>query len=152
MLADNHDLANVGPLGELLSIRLRRVDLLLSSAFARPGLRTELIVCLAVVASRPGVSQNELARIVRSDASMIVGFVNQLEGMEWMVRRPSETDRRRHALFATDKGEQELARMTAEIRQAEGELLAQVEPEEVAFLRHLLDKIHASCTRAMQAK
>lgn len=152
MLPHSDDLTNVGPLGALLSVRLRRVDLLLGGAFSRPGVKSELIVCLAAIASRPGVSQNELAKIVRVDASLIVAFVNQLEHLGWAVRRSSETDRRRHALYVTKDGEVKLALMAAEIKQSEDELLAQVAPEELAFFRYLLEKIHASCQQRLDAQ
>jgi DNA-binding MarR family transcriptional regulator len=152
MFPDSDDLANVGPLGALLSVRLRRVDLLLGRAFSQPEVKSELIVCLAAIASRPGVSQNQLAKIVRADASLIVGFVNQLEQLGWAVRRPSESDRRRHALYATEGGEAELARMAAEFKQFEEDLLTQVAPEELAFFRYLLDRIHASCQQRLAAQ
>ena len=142
------DLSNVGPLSELLFVRLRRVDLLLGQAFSQVERRSEVVVSLAVIVSNPGISQNELARLIRIDASTVVGIVNSLEERGWAVRRPSEADRRRHALHATPEGEVSLDRMAAEIKQAERALLSSVDPMEVQYLGFLLEKIHASCTKA----
>lgn len=151
MLVETDDLENVGPLASLLSVHLRRVDVLLTRAVAAADTRSEAVVSLALIASNPGISQNQLARLIRQEASTIVGIVNQLEELGWAVRKPSSADRRKHALHATSLGEREIQRISAEIKKAEDTMLAHVAPDEIQFLRFLLAKVHTSCLKTMAA-
>ena len=66
-----------------MSVRLRRVDLFLTRAFAsaatRRNLRYGTISSLALISAHPGVSQGELAEAHNLDKSALVLIVNGLE-------------------------------------------------------------------------
>jgi DNA-binding MarR family transcriptional regulator len=146
------ELGNVGPLAGLISVRLRRLDLLLIETVYGPDLRAEAIVCLAVISARPGISQSEVARLTRRDPATIVGLVNDLTARGLASREASQGDRRKHALHLTPLGETELQRLASELRAAEESLLAGMDPAEIAFLVHLLDKMHAACRAALERR
>lgn len=98
----------VEPLGQSLSFSLRRVQL----ALLRGGLRelsggkvgpAELGV-LTLCAANPGVAQVQVAAALDVDKASVVGLVDRLEGLGWLIRRRSQKDRRRHGLHLTGEG------------------------------------------------
>lgn len=141
---------SIGPLSELISIRMRRVDILLTRCFAEAEaqLRPGLIAALGLIVGNPGISQAELALRSGTDKSIVVGIVNTLEERGWATRKLA-SDRRRHALHITPAGRAELDRIVEQARASEATMLAAIAPEELAFLRYLLDKMHASCMDAL---
>lgn len=138
--------SSIGPLSDLISIRMRSVDILLTRCFAQAEtqLRPGLISALGLIVGNPGISQAELALRSGTDKSIVVGIVNTLEEKGWATRTLA-ADRRRHALHATAAGRAELDRIVDQARASEASMLAAMAPEELAFLRYLLDKMHASC-------
>jgi DNA-binding MarR family transcriptional regulator len=155
MQSTSDALRQVGPLADLLTVRLRNVDILLSDIFYRQyeaDAPSEWLGALAVIDSNPGVTQREVATLVRRHPSAIVTVVNSLEHRGWVVRNPSVNDKRKYALHATPAGRAELHRITAEMKKAEHNLLAGVSPEELAFLHYLLEKVRASCINANELK
>jgi DNA-binding MarR family transcriptional regulator len=141
------DLANVGPLAKLLTVHLRRADIRLSQVFfsQRKDVKGPAFVALSIISTNPGISQNDLARMINMDASIVVGIINQLEALGWAVRERSTDDRRRHALAATEEGRAELEAAAELIQRAEERLLSKMSKEEIEFLRYLLDRVHDSC-------
>ena len=61
---------------------------------------------LRLVAWQPGQSQQLLARQMRTPPSRLVLLVDHLEGRGLIERRRNPDDRRHHALYLTDAGEQ----------------------------------------------
>lgn len=146
---------SVGPLGELMTVRLRRVDVLLSRAFATVtsgrGLRSGMISSLALIVANPGISQNEISQFSGVDKSAIVGIVNRFEELGWVVRKRSEADKRRHELTATPAGEAELAEIVRMIREVEARLLAEVSSEDLDEVSVLLGRMYDSCLNASRS-
>lgn len=140
-----------GLLDQLLTARLRRADIFLSTAFHRVtaahNLKSGAISSLALIIANPGISQNELAEQVRTDKSRIVAIVDVLEREGLADRVQSEVDRRRRALYATPEGVAFLDRLIAEVRELEDMLLSAVPADELARFAETLEKIFASCTR-----
>ena len=141
---------NIGPLSELVGVRMRSVDILLTRCFdpAETQLRSGHISSLALIVGNPGISQAELAQRSGTDKSIVVAIVNALEEKGWATRTLA-ADRRRHALHATPKGRAELDRIVERARASEARMLAAMAPAEIAFLGYLLDKMHASCMDAI---
>lgn len=146
---------HLGPLSELLSVRLRGVDIFLTRGFslatAKWNVRSGLISCLGLIVGNPGISQTELAQPTGTDKSVIVSIVDTLEERGWAKRIRSETDRRRHALYATPDGEKTLSEMVADIRNVEATLMAQIPKEQLDQLSEILCRMHESCIASILA-
>lgn len=147
------DAANLalGRLGDFVGFRLRRVQNQLSRKFASAtadmGLRSGLFSSLAIVVANPGISQSELSREVGLDKSVTVTIVDELEKYGWAERRRSPEDRRRHALFVTPEGNQQLDRLFARMEEVEGDVLHQLTPAEHQLLNDLLDRMYEAVVR-----
>jgi DNA-binding MarR family transcriptional regulator len=137
----------LGPLSELVSVQLRRVDILLTRGFAaaEANLTSGLIGCLGLIIGNPGISQNELAQLTGVDKSYIVTVANSLEELGWAKRTRAPDDHRRYALFATPDGEQALSQIAAQIKEVEDTLLAKIPADELRYLCDLLERMHQSC-------
>ncbi|WP_341897208.1 MarR family winged helix-turn-helix transcriptional regulator [Sphingobium sp. YR657] len=142
----------LGRLDDFLGFRLRRVQNSLSGNFAQAiasyGLRSGEFTTLALVAANPGISQNELAREVGLDKSVMVLIVDDLEKREWAFRGRSKTDRRRHSLSITPAGQAELDAMFAALERTEGIVEQGFSRAELNLLHELLDRMHALCIDA----
>ena len=140
----------LGRLGDFVGFRLRRVQNQLSRDFAAAtadrGLRSGLFSSLALISANPGVSQNEISRQIGLDKSVTVTIVDELERRGWAARERSQTDRRRHALFTTAKGEAELDELFAILERTEDAVLHQLSRAELHLLMELLDRMYLACT------
>jgi DNA-binding MarR family transcriptional regulator len=112
--------------GQSLSFSLRRVQL----ALQRGGLRemsegrvgqAEFGV-LSHCAAQPGVAQVQIATALDVDKASVVGLVDRLEALGWLIRRRNPKDRRRHGLHLTGEG----ARALQELQQQAGTIEARV--------------------------
>jgi DNA-binding MarR family transcriptional regulator len=93
---------------------------------------------LRKLAHSPGISQQDLAGSLRMHASNLVGIVDELEKRGLLERRPSETDRRVYALYLTDQGRRDLAKIGEVAREHSRALLAALtEPQRVELARLL---------------
>lgn len=101
--------------GQTLSFSLRRVQL----ALQRGGLRelsegrvgqAEFGV-LALCAAQPGVAQVQIAFALDVDKASVVGLVDRLEALGWLIRRRNPKDRRRHGLHLTPEGARALQQL-----------------------------------------
>jgi len=140
---------DLGRLGDFVGFRLRRVQNQLSRDFAAATadrkLRSGLFSTLCIVASNPGVSQSEVSREVGLDKSVTVTIIDDLEKLGWAERRRSPVDRRRHALYATSAGEQQLESLFAVLAKTEDAVLHQLSSSEMAVLSELLDRMYSAC-------
>lgn len=91
-----------------LADKLRPVLLRLSRELRREstaeGLSPGQISLLALISQSPGIGVNELAARERMSPPGMSGHVEKLVGAGLVARTPSETDRRRIGLQATDEG------------------------------------------------
>lgn len=152
----------IGILGELLGVKMRHLAVLLNRAFAAATasrqLRLGVISSLALIVSRPGITQNELAKLTGWDKSRVVGVVDKLEELGWATRTASETDRRIRHLQATRRGISELEKLIAAVKKVENEMLAMIPREDLDYLGDVLDRMMISCanhargTGAVRAK
>ncbi len=138
-------------LSDLISVHMRRVDIILTRAFssAELNVKSGVTVCLGLIADQPGISQKDLSQHIGSDKSIIASVVSALMESGWVVRERATVRRRQYALFLTREGEQELARLIAVTKRIEDELLAAVDPEELQTLCRILERMHASCIETL---
>ena len=144
-------LRDVGILNDLMVVKLRRVDVLLSQAFNIVTDHADLgygtISSLALIVANPGISQNEISRCTGIDKSAVVPIIDHLERSGLAVREKSRKDRRRNALHATPEGEARLKSLTEAIKTIENDMLAGVSESELNILCKLLDRLFHSCLR-----
>jgi DNA-binding MarR family transcriptional regulator len=144
-----HSEIDLGVLNDVVGFRLRRIQNDLSRTFAERVGRKELrpggFSALALIAANPGLSQTTLSREIGFDKATVVAIIDSLEHLGWAERRRSLTDRRRHSLAITPKGEKALARLREIAMANEERLHTLLSEEEQAELFRLLDKIYVAC-------
>lgn len=140
---------DLGRMDKYLGFRLRRIQNRLSKDFsaasAHHGLRHGLFSSLALIVANPGTSQTAVSREVGLDKSATVSIIDELERRGFAERRASETDRRRHALYATPSGEAFLDTLFGVLDETEEHVAKQLSPAELALLHEFLDRIYVAC-------
>lgn len=140
----------LGVLDPLIGFRMRRIHNRLSEGFvarlAGHGMRPGGFSAMALISSNPGLSQRVLSQEVGLDQASVVFLLDELEARGWAERRRDPADRRRHQLFLTPAGEDELARMAGAAIDNEKEVRAILTPAEAAMLWALLDRLYRATT------
>ena len=96
---------------------------------------------LLLVGENAGMNQSSLARAVRIDRSTLVPILNKLEGLGLVERRPSDVDKRSHALHLTAKGEETISLMQGRVLEHEALIAAKLSESERRTLLELLSKL-----------
>ena len=105
------------------------------------GLRPRHLIALKLLSEDGPASQQGLTEALRLDPSNVVGLLNELEERELITRRRDPTDRRRHIVEMSPRGDEELCRAYTRIRLVEDDLLSALNAEEKATLYHLLVRV-----------
>ena len=128
-----------------IDLRLRRtlhaIERVTSGVAQGLNLRAGQRCALAAIFFHPGISQNEMSRLVGLDKSVAVQILDDLENRGLAMRKPSNVDRRRHALFLTDEGRALFERVTEETEPIRANYLRLVEPDELRLLNDVLERI-----------
>lgn len=98
------------------------------------------------VKPRPGVNQNDLARITAKDAPTITRILDLLVQKELVERRVSEFDRRKFNIYLTEKGEKlyaEAFKIIGEARRKSWEKLTDSDYDELV---RIMDTIFENIT------
>lgn len=93
------------------------------------------------VCNAPGASQDQIVKKLWFDKSTIARQLEQMEGMGFVERKPSPTDKRVICVYPTKKMLEFLPGLQQEMDEQEGFLLQALEPEEQEQLIALLRKI-----------
>lgn len=102
------------------------------------GITPVQFAALRGLAAHPGVDQRTLASQVGLDASTLGGVVDRLESRGWLVRRPSDSDRRVKLLHITPAGEQLMREMAPAVEAAQHRILAPLSaPKQAQFMAML---------------
>ncbi|MEJ2866053.1 MarR family winged helix-turn-helix transcriptional regulator [Actinomycetospora flava] len=96
---------------------------------------------LAGLAAGPPRSQLALARTLGVDRTVMTYLLDELEGAGLVERRPDPADRRARQVLLTEVGSGRLCGLERDLRAAEDELLAPLEPAERDQLRALLQRL-----------
>jgi DNA-binding MarR family transcriptional regulator len=107
-------------------------------SMAPDGLRPRHLIALTLLSEHGAVSQHALSEALSLDPSNVVGLLNELEERELITRRRDPTDRRRHIVELSPRGEDELRIAYARLRCVEDELLSALSPGERDTLHDLL--------------
>ncbi len=111
------------------------------SRMSELGLDPRHVVLLRLVGAGEGRSQLALGKQIRLPPSRMVAFVDQLEDLGMLERRPNPDDRRMRALYLTDKGKQTLEVVTKVSAAHEKHLTKGLTKTEVAELIRLLGRV-----------
>ncbi|MFZ2102728.1 MAG: MarR family winged helix-turn-helix transcriptional regulator [Oricola sp.] len=98
------------------------------------GLRMITFTALILIVDNPDLSQTQLAGALAVERSNLVVIVDDLEKAGLIIRNPSATDRRSHALRATPDGEDLCVKAMAAARAHEKKLLSGLDPDRLAAL------------------
>lgn len=101
------------------------------------GLDPRHVVLLRLVGAEEGRSQLALGKQMRLPPSRMVAFVDELEDLGLLERRPNPNDRRMRALYLTERGRQTLQKVMTIGAEHEAELtkgLTEVERKELIAL------------------
>ena len=93
---------------------------------------------LGLLHDHGALTQGDLGRRMDVDPSILVALLNPLDADGYVSRKRDPTDRRRHVVTLTRRGEQRLDRAAQAQRDAEDEILASLTPEQRRQLRKLL--------------
>jgi DNA-binding MarR family transcriptional regulator len=107
------------------------------------GVRTQHYHVLASLADDGEAVQATLADRIVLDRSDLVTLLDELEALDYVVRRTDPADRRRKIVAITATGEKQLVAMDQLIYAAEAELLEPLSASERKTLLELLDRLTA---------
>jgi DNA-binding MarR family transcriptional regulator len=118
---------------------LARVGRRAAEATMSPGgLRPRHLIALKLLRDDGPASQQGLSEALRLDPSNVVGLLNELEERELITRRRDPSDRRRHIVEMSPRGEEELCLAYTRLSVVEDEMLSALSAEGKATLYHLL--------------
>jgi DNA-binding MarR family transcriptional regulator len=129
------------PLGPLLKRAHKTANCLLRRILEPLGLTPVQATALTQLFSRDGLSLNELAERMQTDAPTLSGVVECLVTAGYAERRADLEDRRRLRLFATPKARQIQSTLEQAEARREAALIRGLEPNEVALLKALLLRV-----------
>lgn len=94
-----------------------------------------------ILAGKPGITQQALAKALGTLPSRLVALLDELESKGTLERGPHERDRRSHSLHLTDAGRSTLQAVGRIARDHQQALLAGLSEEEAKQLTALLQRI-----------
>lgn len=132
-------------LPDLLGYNLRRAQIEMWRDFTqnvgngeiRPGLYSLILL----VGANPGIAQIELANYLGVDKASIVALIDRLEESNWVVRKRSTEDRRRHGIFLTPAGTKKLAQLKREVTAHDKKFAERFTVEEYKQLIEFLQRV-----------
>jgi DNA-binding MarR family transcriptional regulator len=134
-----------GPLEASIGYKLRRAQLAsfeeLIGLFDEVGLRPGSFSVLLVISRNPGLKQSQVSAALGIQRTNFVGLIDALEKRGLAVRKPSEKDRRSHALHLTTAGRDLIARATDLQRRHESILAKKLGRGGREMLLGLLDRL-----------
>lgn len=145
----------LGEMGELVSVKLRRVQVHLARGLSEVIAKNELtpgsVSSLSLIAANPGISQLEVGQAIGVDRTTMVDILQDLENRGWVLRQKSDEDRRRYRLFATGAGQGALERIIQAVKRSEEEMLKGFPAEDLERLLSLVEEMRRVTVEAMEA-
>ena len=134
-------------LHKLIGFHLRRAMMELRSNFQHASedrIRPALVGLMQLVASNHGASQVELSKVLHINKATLVALIDSAESAGWLKRERSNTDRRRHEVIMTPKGEKVVAKLAAQTIRSEEKFRRRFTDQELSTLIEYLQRIYAS--------
>jgi DNA-binding MarR family transcriptional regulator len=108
---------------------------------ASAELRISHYSVLAIIEANPGLAQSEVAEAVGIEPARLVRVLDELERRGWIQRMRSATDRRSHALYLTQDGQQAFAHIKDLARQHETHVIERLGAAKYESLMRMLKQI-----------
>jgi DNA-binding MarR family transcriptional regulator len=134
------------PLGRRLYLGQRAVADVLDRRLAAKGASLWNWVLLREASRAGGVSQRELAGLMRIEPSTLVRHLDRLEAEGYVERRADPADRRRLLVDVTPAGRARLTELHKVARTTDAELRAVLTDHEIDVLGSTLMRIHEHFT------
>ena len=99
---------------------------------------------LYLIAANPNATQSAIADALLFDRSTMVQIIDQLEARALVVREPSASDRRSHALRLTTRGSTLVAELDDAVKRHEAQIARGLSAEERRTLIRLLARVHTA--------
>lgn len=141
MPANQH--AELDPIGRRISRAARAVRAVLDASLADAGFTFPAWSVLSELSLSGPRIQRELAERLDIGGPALVERLDQLERSGLVVRRPQPGDRRATRVELTAAGEQAVVRVAREMQGFEAQLLAGLDPSDVAAARRVLAHVTA---------
>lgn len=134
-----------GPLGDSVGYLMRRAQVAIFrrffELFSQFGIRPAEYAALTVIERNPGLSQTRLADALGLKKTNLVALIDAFEDRGLARRRPTENDRRAHALYLTPKGIALIGRLHRIDATLDRSISALVSPDERQRLCNVLRQI-----------
>lgn len=111
------------------------------AALEEHGMHPRDFGVMMLMASRPGLTQQQLHEQSGIDPSSMVAVIDELEAVGLAERRADPDDRRARRIYLTRRGEQTLERVQSLTAELQGEMFARLSREELRQLHTLLRKL-----------
>ena len=105
------------------------------------GIYPGQIPVLGLVSKKEGLSQKEMAKILRIKPPTVTVSVQRLEKAGFLYKKPDEKDQRIVRIYLTEKGKETKVRALQRIRENEAIMLEGFSDAEKCLLRRLLEQI-----------
>lgn len=137
---------NESRLSGLIGYQIAQADITALGVFEREvgkpmGLRPVEFAILTLVCENPGVTSVRLANALALSAPSVTVWLDKLEARTLIIRRSSESDRRRTHLHATQQGMEAANRAIERVTFGEQETFKDLTPGERMLLVELLHKV-----------
>lgn len=105
------------------------------------GLTQKQVAVLWLIETYPGISQTDIAKLLRMDRATMMAIVNRLQARKYLVRGRSATDKRRQTLVLGPDGRVALENAKVVIREHENWLKSRFTAREQTMLLEMLRRI-----------
>jgi DNA-binding MarR family transcriptional regulator len=140
-----------GVLDHLLGYSVRRAQIVMYEDFiaslAPWQITPPRFSAMVIISRNAGLKLTELANILGIARSGAVALIDSLEGLAYVERRPSHTDRRALGLFMTPKGEQDLVAIIEAVQAHDRRAAGKLSADEFVQLHQLLTKVMSFAPR-----
>ncbi len=107
-------------LEDKLGFRVRMAERAMHKAFVQSvGMTPVQYSIFTLVADNEGSSQGTIGEALNLDRASTMAIMDKLEQAGLVERRKSPVDRRRHALYLTSKGKQEIVKIEKKVSQSD---------------------------------
>lgn len=131
-------------IGKWVSMIYRRSNVFMQNELAPTGLTAAVFPYLLAVADKPGIGQDQLARDFSIDKGTVARAIGKLVKLGLARKQTDSADKRRHSIFATQKGKNYLSLVYQSIDKLNTILLAGFDPEQTKCTMENLSRIAAN--------
>ncbi|MBS0949012.1 MarR family transcriptional regulator [Weissella minor] len=119
----------------------RSLEFISNTEFKSMGLGNNLYAYLVRIVEQPGIIAGQLAIEMRADKTTVSRSIKKLIAMQFIEVRYETDNKKEKHLFATEAGAVQYQHIIAEHQYSDRQLIAGLEPNEIATLKRLLHQL-----------